>query len=117
MASHARWEVSITKLTESMDKLADKVSSVHDNHGQLDTKVERYVSRLMGAIISATALVGVVTTLIAYIYLSDQKNTERHILSLMGEHKALQEQQLRSAAERELLFKALLKVIDRETRK
>lgn len=107
-----RLEPSISSLITAMDKLTEKVGDVHENHSGLDLKVEKYMSRLTGAIAASGALFGLMVALLSYIYITDQRATERHLSSMQSNIEKGIERDARGAAERELLFKALLKVID-----
>lgn len=103
---------SLLQLTPAIEGLTVAVDRLHDRNDNLERMVDRHVNKAVGAIAVVGAAFVMVCSLLTYIYLTDQRATERVVMSLVQEHKVMQDQQARSAAERELLFKALLKIID-----
>ena len=112
---------TLRELKPAIDSLTEAVVKLHDNHGDLVRHVDLHITKAMDAIKIVAASATIIAGLLAYVYLNDQRSQEKIMTSMMMEHKVMQEQiargierDARSAAERELMFKALLRALDRK---
>ena len=118
---HESMKQTIQELKPAIVKLTEAVERLHENHNQLVMSVDKHVSKATGAIWAMGASAAIVMALVTYIYISDQRSTEKFLGNLINEHKVMQsqiasgiERDAKSSAERELLFKALLQALDKK---